>query len=473
MPATIKTNSIKPLSEQAYLKNGSARKLAIYKVYITKGWEQTGLVQVLVSRQHVTGNLTGALYLIDLWCKGVSNSFHFFNEAEDFMVQLLARFSVGDQLIACTYELAHNVIFNAIEYAEDLGFKPDDSFKLTSFVLEPDTDKIEFIDVPCGRNGRPVFQADFIDAKTRAALKLLEKNVGKGNFDLIIKNSDPGESFSAEQPAGKKSADFLTWSVQDWNELIESGSLKDLQENMELPAYIYHRTVLVPQAIERGIDLDAIRSQLNWGLTYAPTLSIAGYQAKPAEEEEIQALHSLLYSKKNIDKALMSRIKSAIIRYPENPVFHNYQYNALLATGKKTEAEALVNIMVQLFPDYLFGKIALAHLYKQQNQIKKIPEAFNNKFDLHSLYPDRASFHVSECINFYSLLCLYYLEIKENLLAEVYAAVIREWQTNTIPEFTADVLGLCDVNMLKQVAIRLAQASESSKNQQDFISLLM
>jgi len=129
--------------------------------------------------------------------------------------------------------------------------------------------------------------------------------------------------------------------------------------------------------------------------------------------------------------------------------------------------------MVKRFPDYLFGKIAFAHLYKQQKLISQIPSAFENHLSLHSLYPDRTQFHASECVNFYSLICLYYLEIKENLLAEIYATVIREWLISPAPQFATDVLGLCDVNMLKQVALRLAQASESSKNQQAFVDLLL
>ena len=58
-------------------------------------------------------------------------------------------------------------------------------------------------------------------------------------------------------------------------------------------------------------------------------------------------------------------------------------------------------------------------------------------------------------------------------MAEVYATVIREWLVSPAPEFTTDILGLCDVNMLKQVALRLAQASESIKTQETFVDMLL
>ena len=303
--------------------------------------------------------------------------------------------------------------------------------------------------------------------------KAIGKKLGKGNFDLILGREQPLADYKPEQKNTGREGDFFDWTGEQWNKLIEDGSLEELQANMELPAFIYHRAILLPEAAAKDLNLDLLRDQLSWGLTYKPVQANFVYQPSVLEDKEIQALHSLVYSKKTIDKDLYTRIKTAIIRYPDNPIFMNYQFNALIASGRKSEAEAYISVMVKRFPDYLFGKIAFAHLYKQQKLISQIPSAFENHLSLHSLYPDRTQFHASECVNFYSLICLYYLEIKENLLAEIYATVIREWLISPAPQFATDVLGLCDVNMLKQVALRLAQASESSKNQQAFVDLLL
>jgi len=115
MPANVKTKTIKPLIQEAYLKNGSARKILFYKIYITQNWEKEGHIQLLVSRKHVTGNVTGALFAIDRWCKG-------------------------------------------------------------PYILEPDNEKIEFIDIECGKNGRVVLSAEVWDTNAMTPLKLLEKN---------------------------------------------------------------------------------------------------------------------------------------------------------------------------------------------------------------------------------------------------------------------------------------------------------
>ena len=199
MPANVKTKTIKPLSQEAYLKNGSARKLPFYKIYITQNWEKEGLIQLLVSRQHVTGNVTGALFAIDRWCKGLSSSFYFFNEPQEFIATTQNKYASSMLFTECSYVIAHNVIFSAIEFAADLGLKPEPSFNLTAYILEPDSEKIEFIDIECGKNGRVVLSAKVLDANAMTTLKLLKKKLGKGNFDLILGSEQPLSDYKPEQ----------------------------------------------------------------------------------------------------------------------------------------------------------------------------------------------------------------------------------------------------------------------------------
>jgi len=194
--------------------------------------------------------------------------------------------------------------------------------------------------------------------------KAIGKKLGKGNFDLILGREQPLADYKPEQKNTGREVDFFDWTGEQWNKLIEDGSLEELQANMELPAFIYHMAILLPEAAAKDINLDLLRDQLSWGLTYKPVQANFVYQPSVLEDKEIQALHSLVYSKKTIDKDLYTRIKTAIIRYPDNPIFMNYKFNAFIASGRKSEAEAYISVMVKRFPDYLFGKIAFAHLYK-------------------------------------------------------------------------------------------------------------
>lgn len=477
----ISAHSIKPLSEEAYLKNGSARKLPLYKCLITSGWAQRGTVQVMVSRQHITGNVTGAFYLLDLWCAGVRDCFYFFNEAEDYLPALTERMSLNSYGVFedCTYELAHNVIFSAVEYAGDYKIESHPAFKICALILEEDTDNIEFIDVTCGRDGKPCLIATDSDEQNNYYLKQLDKYAGKGNYKYLIDRNSRhtagayGAPDEQENPAKSVSDDFQNWTADNWHELIESGSLERLQADMDLPAYIYHRGILSTEADKRQVDLNALREKLTWGITHEPVKASSSYGDGIEEDKEIQLLHAMIFSKKRIDNSLLKRIRAGIATFPENPVFQNYLYNALAAAGKKAEADALIPGMISTFPDYLFAKIAMGHLYKEQNKLSEIARLFDHHFDLHSLYPHRMAFHISEFLNFTSLICLYYLDKKDHLLAETYALVIRENLISRTPQFTTDVLGLADVNMLKQVALKLAAVSESSRAENTFIDLLI
>jgi hypothetical protein len=53
------------------------------------------------------------------------------------------------------YPLVHNIIYGANAFAEDCGFKIHRDFELTQYVLEDDTDEIEYIDIEFGKNGEP------------------------------------------------------------------------------------------------------------------------------------------------------------------------------------------------------------------------------------------------------------------------------------------------------------------------------
>jgi len=55
------------------------------------------------------------------------------SEYED---ELKARIYRDDDPIDCPVSLIHQIIYGAIEYAADLGFKPQKDFNLSKYVLE-------------------------------------------------------------------------------------------------------------------------------------------------------------------------------------------------------------------------------------------------------------------------------------------------------------------------------------------------
>ena len=92
--------------------------------------------------------------------------------------------------LACTVDFAHEAIYGAIEYAQNLGFEPHPDFKalLADQILDPPdvyprTNQIKF-----GKDGKPCFVSGPYDDERKClfvANKLLE-TCGEGNFDYVI-----------------------------------------------------------------------------------------------------------------------------------------------------------------------------------------------------------------------------------------------------------------------------------------------
>lgn len=87
-------------------------------------------------------------------------------------------------MVKCDLNYAHNLLYGAIDYAEELGFTPNKDFKVTEHLL--DTDMIDDgIDEPeFGRNGKPLFVPGPYDDIKRIT-GILERNFGSGNYDFI------------------------------------------------------------------------------------------------------------------------------------------------------------------------------------------------------------------------------------------------------------------------------------------------
>jgi len=85
----------------------------------------------------------------------------------------------------CPIELAHQMIYQAIEYAERFGFEPEKDFALTQHLLAPRGKLEEPYDLTFGLNGKPFFVAGPYDNAERI-MRQLEKTAGPGNYDFLM-----------------------------------------------------------------------------------------------------------------------------------------------------------------------------------------------------------------------------------------------------------------------------------------------
>ena len=112
--------------------------------------------------------------------------------------------------------------------------------------------------------------------------------------------------------------------------------------------------------------------------------------------------------------------------YPQAPVLYNYLSAAYGRIGNSKAMQELVLENYHKNPNYLFAKINYAQLCLNKGEFEKIPEIFDNKFDLKMLYPIRNTFHVTEFSGFTSVMCAYYCSIGERDAAQLLFDSLKE-----------------------------------------------
>ena len=118
-------------------------------------------------------------------------------------------------------------------------------------------------------------------------------------------------------------------------------------------------------------------------------------------------------------------------KYPQVPQISNYLAVAYSSVGETEKAEAVTQENYRKNPNYLFARINLAQMCLAKKEYEKIPEIFENKFDLQMLYPKRTKFHISEVASFMGIMGLYFSRTNQREMAEKYDEILQE----IAPEF--------------------------------------
>jgi len=182
------------LSPKKYIMN-KARSLPFGECWINQNWQEAGIATLLVSRLQPSGKLIVAGYLIDVFCLGVKDALTRFGISNEEFTELIDHFCsrMGTEPQQCTPLFAQNLVYGAVEYAEDLGFRPHKDYDFTRYILEP-ADEIEFMEIEFGKNGRPfLVRGPFDDFPRNIAI--LNRSVGEGNYDFMSHLDEEEELF--------------------------------------------------------------------------------------------------------------------------------------------------------------------------------------------------------------------------------------------------------------------------------------
>ena len=168
-----------------------ARQFPIFDCQISADWQgDMGLVQIMIAREQPDGNIAFGVYLIDKFCLGLKNTYA---DANVSIAEYRAEVrSVAQQtpLIPCSPELAHQFVYQAIDYAAQFKFKPHKDFRWSKLVLTPRGELEESEDIEFGKDGKPLYISGPHDNVEVIKAKL-DEHAGPGNYDYLVHIGDP------------------------------------------------------------------------------------------------------------------------------------------------------------------------------------------------------------------------------------------------------------------------------------------
>lgn len=164
----------------------TSREVPINECLINPSWRENGLATILLSRRQPDGQIVFGVYMVDILCLGLKNTFCNADVSElEYKTEVQPRMNQNQEMVECSIPLAHHIIYGSIEFASQFGFKPHKDFKLSRHVLDdrdsiqPCTENVEF-----GKDGEPMFVSGPYD-DVEYVMKKLTSEAGEGNFSFI------------------------------------------------------------------------------------------------------------------------------------------------------------------------------------------------------------------------------------------------------------------------------------------------
>ena len=448
-----KHKSTPPLSPEKYIRT-RARTLPLGLCYINEKWKETGMGFVLVTRKHTNGNLTFGGFQVDLHCLGVKDAFCNFNFSPveiDNLIQRKNSSGAGDSMIEIDYVLAHNIIYGAVEFAEDLGFKPHKNFDLAQKILEEDDEKIELIEIEFGLNGIPAVYLGK-EQHPQNIIAQLERSVGRGNF-LVM---DPENKFRKyvdlpdsenefypecdEIEEEEENDDDLPVIDKPFDELTEedfedaySGRKKFSACNLFMIAFAMMVTD-VSKKERKEIDQIVERIE-SWNIS-DEIVDELSYMESDEEVKLLKALAILVES--DAAKAIQSLLE-AIKKFPGNLSFYELLNACYKSTGETDLLFQLNEEICRKFPDDVMSTGSYLHLLILSNKMVEFDKQMHPSFDIHKQFPGRTCFTPIEMLSFLVPIITYYFEKGEIQKAAAYTFELTNYDWEGFAEKAANL----------------------------------
>lgn len=403
-----------PSTPESYIK-ARARNLPVGKCYINIDWEKSHFASIVVSRNHINGNFTFGVYLVDLLCLGVKDSFYGSNANTEF-TELLDKLKTEQDLEEIDYPLAHNIIYGALEFSESLGFKPHKDFEVSKFVLEEDDDRVELIDIEFGMDGIPavVFGREKHPANIIATL---ERTVGKGNFITMDEvdfeneyNDDDEEDFWDED-------DDEEFSVEDIGAIIEGTKKASPRKFATMVFAIYDEQCSEQESAEMFEIMNAAEE---WNVVEENETD----DPFSLSEENAYIYETLFDRIEENAGAAISEIEKQILQVPGECHFYELLTLAYHKNHEPEKENENIIRIYQKFPQSLFAFTNFIIIMVATFNHDELKKLIGSRFDFSHFFPNRKKISYEELVALAASLFTYFSEVTKELHKAVGYAMI-------------------------------------------------
>ena len=441
-----------PPTPEKYIRT-RARSLPIGTCYINVNWQTSGMATIIVTRLHSNHNITFGLFLVDLYCLGVKDTFWKFNDHpidfQDFLENRLGSNTFGLQFQETDYILVHNIIYGAIEFADDFGFKPHADFELTRFILEEDDEQIDLIDLEFGHNGKPLFISNPDNpVESRRVMAHLEKFPGLGNFKFIAEADRDDFLDGLDQQEETGSDDVLLEEFIDYHDpgikkqviteflsLCKSTEEKsdttetDFGQMLTDSEIIYYKYMLKDEDIKIAADKISTLFDFEISDELLSDEMLSGNALVKDNREGINLVVKKIFTYIDDDNFSKWRkeAEAAMKRHPDILVFKYLYLRYLQVKGSEKDFHRHVLANLEKNPTYYPFVILTAIDFLTYNP-ENITRSISENLYLRNFFPQRNSFCEEELRLFIQALTLdFTLNGKYALLDEMYNYLDEEY----------------------------------------------
>ncbi|MBL4774531.1 MAG: hypothetical protein JKY87_00525 [Mariprofundus sp.] len=195
--------------------------------------------------------------------------------------------------------------------------------------------------------------------------------------------------------------------------------MSDFDRDLLLSAFLSKDEKDIQEAFasvdKEQVENDVVQALGNAFKPFMCTDDIMNYGSDRQVEEQDQELLAWLFNAIQGSKLearrslkLLQKLKK---KYPKNPMFYNFTSVAYQTLGQDKKQLHTIKVTCKKFPNYLFGKIALANHHLLHKSHERISEIFDHKLQLDMHYPETEempTFHRSEIQAFYTVMGRYY-----------------------------------------------------------------